>query len=516
MSWFTDTATTVMDWLQGRGTQEAPAADPIHAITRRPRTIDQTESLTVNEDLTLGLWRNSYQGLKLGGSLAFAPIFIPVSLMGIPVPTSEDEHTQELLSAIMEERAVDCWLIHRTAHRNGTCWIWPKYAPQTGLVWEFIPDASVVDIEKDIVSGEVVGIRTDEQLMISVGEADVRSVRRKRYFTREKLTIRYLASTVPDLPEFEVYANPSGEIPIAFGNDAEPNETRGISDYARILPDLKTYHDVDQAWTMMLARFKPKLVLGLKNLNKWLENNGYGTVTDIDVASADLFIKMVGDEETIDIIKPPETAAYAEKLKQTFHKIVEGSGIPEIVWGLKTEGNHASAEEQMGTLVQFAREKQAQKNKPYIRLFDASLRLVALARMRNPQPFEVTWNKLDAVSDAVRSEIFRNYAQGIGYVMQWAGITDRQLHAIWQQNFPDATEEDYEEYRAAMVEAAKFRQFAQASLTDAFDVQSPYEEVIPPEPPAADAGPQGGGSAANGLLDILEMLKKKQNGHAVK
>jgi len=318
----------------------------------------------------------------------------------------------------------------------------------------------------------------------------VRTAIRRRSFRRDRVQISYSSAggMTAGLENVE-YRNPSGELPIAFPNEVEPGETRGISDYARILPDLKNYHDVDLAWSTELAKFKPKLVLGVKNVDKWLQQNGYSSLDDLDVPSADVLFYLKAEEEPPQIVSLPNSDAYSAKLQQTFHKIVEGSGVPEIAWGLKTQGNHASAEEQMGTLVQYARSKQAQKREQYQRLFGASLRLLSAARMVAPKEFTVEWNKLDAVSDQVRSEIFRNFAQGIGYAMQWAGITDRQLYGFWKLNFPDATEEDYEEFREGTLAMARFRQFSQASLADAFDVVSPYEEREPIDVPPAQQKP---------------------------
>lgn len=136
----------------------------------------------------------------------------------------------------------------------------------------------------------------------------------------------------------------------------------------------------------------------------------------------------------------------------------------------------------MASLVQYSADKRSQKQEAYHRLFASSLRLMGIARMADPSTFEVEWNRLDAVSDRVRAEIFRNFTQGVGYAMQWAALTDRQLHALWRANFPEATEENYEEFVESKTDAAKFRQFSQASLGDAFDVASPYEE--PPEAPS--------------------------------
>lgn len=492
--------TAVMDWFAGRSSQEDSTTNPIQRTPRRPKQIDLTEGLTVNDDLTRGLWRNTYPDIKLGASLAFAPIFVPVAFMGVPVPMSDDERTQDMLTAIVDKLSQACIQIHKLTHRDGTCWVWPLYSTEDGLVWEFIRDSTVSDIIKDLITGKVIEIRTDERLSISVGEADVRSVRRRRSFTAQRVKITYEGGTAEGLENVE-YANPSGELPVAFANNVEPNETRGISDYSRILPDLKNYHDIDLAWTTMLAKFRAKLVVGVKDVDQWLADNGYATIADVDVATADLLIVNVGKEETIELLPPPETSAYEAKQKNTFRKIVEASGIPEIAWGLKTEGNHASAEEQMGSLVQYSIDKRGQKQEGYHRLFGASLRLMGIARMTTSAAFQIEWNRLDAVSDRVRAEIFNNFAQGLGRAMQWASLTDKQLHALWKQNFPEATEENYEEYVEGMTRAAKFRQFSQASLGDAFDVVSPYEE--PDENTGDDEEQEVEGDASSQNIRVL-------------
>ena len=488
---FNSLLTDTMDWFKTRGTQETPSADPMHRRASRPRAVDYTEELTANVDLTRGLWRNTYGDLKLAGSLAFPPIFVPLSLMGVPVPTSDDDTTQEQLTELLDDMAFTCWQIHKTCHRDGTCWVWPAYSPESGLRWEFIRDDTVSDILKDILTNEVIEIRTDEEISVSVGENNVQRVRRKRIFTRQRVTVIYENTSVQGLENVE-YVNPAGELPIPFTNDGEPGEVRGVSDYSRILPDLKNYHDIDLAWTTMLSRFRAKLLLGVKDVDAWLANNGYDDIDDVDVAVADLLMMVEG--ETAEMITPPSTDAYPEKLKHTFHKLVEGSGIPEIVWGLKTEGNHASAEEQMASLVQYVRGKQMQKDDSYRRLISASLRLTSTARMVDPGDFDLAWNRLDAVSESVKAEIFKNVAQGIGYMMEHAALTDKILYNILKLNFPEATEEDLEEFKVGLVGMAKFRQFAQADLADAFDVAGIEQTPDQPEMPVDDASGNGQGT----------------------
>ena len=98
--------------------------------------------------------------------------------------------------------------------------------------------------------------------------------------------------------------------------------------------------------------------------------------------------------------------AYESALKRKFRKIVEGSGIPEICWGVKVEGNLASAEEQMGLLVQFVKDKRNQKIKSYTRLFTASVKLLSVATMQasKASDIKITWGALDELISQDESE----------------------------------------------------------------------------------------------------------------
>src|SRR5690606_12606784 len=184
------------------------------------------------------------------------------------------------------------------------------------------------------------------------------------------------------------------------------------SDYERIIPDLKNYHDIDLAWSTMLAKFAPKMVQQVNTgaLASWLENNGYGNIADIDIQATDLIVNVGQNEQTTFIFPERAHEAYVAKQKNGFQKIVEASGVPEIAWGLKTEGNRASVEESMDVLIKYVEAKRAQKNEPYKALFAASLAiLTAVDISRASEIIDIEWNKMDAVSDEVRSIIFNNY-----------------------------------------------------------------------------------------------------------
>lgn len=157
------------------------------------------------------------------------------------------------------------------------------------------------------------------------------------------------------------------------------------------------------------------MVQEVQDVSAWKANNAVDNLNNIEIDKIDLIFNLYEKEKTTFIFPENAHQAYDQKLKTTFRKIVEESGIPEIVWGLKTEGNRASVEESMGTLIKFVHDKQEQKNESYKILYSATLKLLNIVNMRNPEdiPLIVSWDDLDAVSDEVRSIIFKNFADGI-------------------------------------------------------------------------------------------------------
>lgn len=451
------------DWFKKRDTQDVESKSRQKAL--RPITRNMTEEYSVNGDLTRGLYHNQYPGLKLAGSLAFAPIFVPVSMMGLPVPVTKDERTQEALRSIVQQFSQTMQQVHLQAHREGTIWVFPFWSAKAGkLVWELIADDTVSDVIRDIDTGEVTQIITTEQIKIQTGENLQVIVGRVRYFTRDRLKVVYSGGR----SETIITPNRLRVIPIPFANNSDGDEVRGHSDYERILSDLKNYHDIDFAWTTLLAKFSVKMIQEVtNNVDAWLGQNGLSFDT-LDVATVDVIFNKFNAEKTSFVFPEGAHTAYEKKLAQVFYKLVEGSGIPEIAWGLKTEGNHASAEEQMGTLIKFVESKREQKDGPYIQLFNASLALVGSATMQSFGPVErLEWDNMDAVSEDIKSQIFQRFADGMSKLIAAGSITLEQAHKLWLATYPRATERDFAVWRASLDKAAKYIQFAKASFVDA-------------------------------------------------
>ena len=432
--------------------------------------VDWTEGVVVNRDLTYGLYHNEYNGFKLAGSLAYAPIAVPVWFMGLPVAESEDNRVQDMLNDLTEQFSTLMQQIHTECHRDGTIWVWPYFsAEDRKLHWEIIPDTSVTTVMRDIRTGDVSTIICEEQMTISLDNGMTAGVVRKRTFTRDTIKTEWMQSTLRVSLENEIIPNITRELPINFSNNSDATEVRGHSDYERIVYDLKNYHDIELMQTTTLAKFNTKMIVDCKDATAWLKNNGFEDIGDVDIAKSDLFLNLPDEKVTFQF---PDNAyqAYESALKRTFRKIVEGSVVPEICWGIKVEGNLASAEEQMGLLLLFVEDKRGQKTAAYKRLFTASVRLMSVASMQSTSPdIEVKWGNLDKLSAKTKAEVFKSFAEGAARLVDGGAATKQQLYELWNNLYPAATIETYEEFEQGLSAMAKHKQFRDADYDLARD-----------------------------------------------
>lgn len=426
-------------------------------ITRTtPKVVDWTDSLQCNSALTKGLYHNSYPGFKLGGALAYNPIAVPVSFMGLPIPTTGVESIDEILDQITRQMSGKIKINHIQSHREGTSWIYPKLS-KGKLVWEFIDDDAITDIIRDLSTDEIIQIETREQMTVSTGNGNTVIVDRVRIYTKSKVVTKY-SGTLPAGLRSTESRNPAGILPVPFANNVDGGSVRGHSDYERIITDLKSYHDIDLSEQTILAKFSPKMVQKTKDVEKYAINNGYADAQNmfdvIELGKIDIVMNMP-DEETSFVFPERATDAHRQAKIQRFHKIIEASGIPEIAWGLKTQGNLASVEENMAMLMNYVREKREQKNDAYKVLYTASLVLLNQAMIIDQVPeITISWDKLDNLSEKTKSEILKNFAESLSKLISVAGLTKAQMYRLWVTNFPDLTEEDFEEFVIGLSEMA--------------------------------------------------------------
>lgn len=444
---------------------ETSADEKSRQPVRRPIVVDWTEDYVANVDLLSQLYHNNYPGLKLAGALAFPAIAIPVYFMGLPIPTTGDEAADKEIQELYRYFVTDEQQVHIQCHRDGTVWVWPKFNQRTGRpFWEFIRDDAVTDVVKDIETGDPIKVYTDEYLTVTTGYNMKQNVRRIREFTSEEIVVRYEGTAGIKGLENARFRNVIGELPIAFANNADGGDVRGHSDLSRIISDLKVYHDTELAQHRAIAKFQPKLVQQARDVSQWLTNNGFASdFSNVDPTSVDVILNLAEAEKTefisLDTIADP----FIETKKQSFKKIVQGSGIPEICWGLKTEGNNASVEESMGTLAHFVDDKKRQKQESYDRLWTATLALSRIGSMtRGSKTVTVAWDDMETVSAETKARIFESYAKGIQAIADPALATTEQIFRLWKKNYPGITEETFEEFTAGIGLMAEHKQFASA------------------------------------------------------
>ncbi len=73
---------------------------------------------------------------------------------------------------------------------------------------------------------------------------------------------------------------------------------------------------------------------------------------------------------------------------------------------------------------------------------------------------EINWSDLDAISEETKSIIFKNFSQGIGFLINSAGATKEQIYKLWISMYPDITPPDeFEAYDQGLSQMAKHKQF---------------------------------------------------------
>lgn len=434
-----------------------------------PANTDISELNAANEDLLIGLYEGTYPGLKLASALAYPIVFVPVSFMGMPTPSSDDPKTQALLTEIMEDAQQPLNRVFTRRAIVGTAWAWPNWdAKNQQIVHEIIPDKTVVTIEKNIDTGEVIRITTDEQMTVQL-ENRTGSIRRKRAFTQQSVITTYIGDTRGLIVDKKA-RNPSGIMPIPFAVNVLDNSVRGSGYYARLLADFKVYHDIDLKWSQTLTKFNVKMIQSTTKVDDWLKNNGYNSLDEIDVETMDIIFNINGQESTTFEFPTSFSDAFAKRLETTFHKIVEGSPIPELSFGLMAAGNHASVETDMTALGRAVQNDRNQINDPITEYISACLRLKMGATMESSDPeFTMGWNDLQVLSEETKMKLFEMFAIAVDKLMARAAITLEQLHKMFLAAFPKSTEVDFATWFTQMNLAAKYKQFAEASYVDALD-----------------------------------------------
>jgi hypothetical protein len=469
-------ASRVVSWFSAFGGKRKVDADKKEA--RSIRTRDATGTIVANVELLDGLYYGEIPALQLASPLALVPANTPVSLIGIPMPTADDDVTKGRLKRITTEYADDFPTIERTKLIHGTAWRWARYdAKNMKAVWESIPDDSIEALEVDVVSGEIVAIYTHDIYNVSIDRDKTKKKERYRKITRERINVKWVGGMTQH-GNSTVFGetssvNPFGHMPRPFGHDCKDGAWRGHSVYGRNLRLFKAYHEVMLQQIRILAEFNPKLVHNVSEVKEWMKNNGYTGIdqVDEDVFSSRFFLNKMSEEKTEMVyLSSDATKSHDDALDRITRLLISGSNVPELFWGGLATGNAASTDTQKDQVVQYIQSLQTEDSTQYEGLFNDTLEILSFVEMWQYSKCKMSWDKIDMLSEETKAKVLNTVAAGIGTIVTTAGGTKDDIYFLWKKFYPDLPEKDIEAFVDGIKETAKHKAF---SNTDAVS-QSEY------------------------------------------
>jgi len=341
---------------------------------------------------------------------------------------------------------------------------WKHIKPET--VYKYIVDPDTNDLKALITKETITYYRENGKLSI---------YSEQKTYTEQKIIISRSGSPPENINKSEIKRNPVKMLPIVFANNRESGEIEGNSDYERIISYIKAYSEINKSAHETLINIGPKLVQYASDIDKWLAQNGYDSTSDVDISTVD-FIGNVYEKEKTEFIIPQKIIdGHLSLMKNGFINMVEATGIPEIVWGVKMQGNHASAQEQMGVLLSFVDDKQRQAEVPYYQLMRATLLLEAIANTQKaPENIIISWNDLDSLNEVERSEIFKNWSDGLAKLLEYKSIDLQSAHNLLFNLTNGKITVNYEDFKEGIKEYGTLYAFLEQEY---FDIRSTREQA---------------------------------------
>jgi hypothetical protein len=416
-------------------------------ISTLPMNIRRTGGLA-SAPLLKAIYTGAAQDFNLASGITYPAIAVPKQLVGVPVI---GDAYPELQIYLLDEGPI----ITQTMLVTGTAWRWPRWSDKLRrLVWEAISDEAIGSqgIETDPDTGEILVIRTDENIEFNGPEFRVRYARRKRIITPELITEEWTG----DRDGFTRYKNPFGFMPIPFGHDCWESDWRGQSVYGRIIRLIADNHDIRRNRDGILAQFKPKIIQTSPSPDRWIENNkrytAAGGKEKYSPFEAD-FVLNAGEETTTYLnIGSDATAQHTHAIQENNKEIMIASGLPELLFGGLATGNYASTDSQIRAAVEYVKDIRREMTAAYQRLLNQSAHILSYMRFAPARTVEVKWGALDMTSPEQRGRIIGNYAAAIGALLSNGSISKEGALYFTKLMFEDYPVEDAAQYLAGINE----------------------------------------------------------------
>jgi hypothetical protein len=464
------------DWFSGIWTNvfSVTGSNGLNKQRSQRATVDLTCPNTVDYDLAMSLYYNTKQGYKLGAHFCHSIIAIPLTFMGFPHYSAGEQKTQrnkkywENRFKFYNEKQVASKIeIQRTCHIAGTVAVYPWFNSKKGYVeiYLILPKyISNVFINPD--TGELMGLETD--IFYSFKEHDeTYTFEEKKKYTETKIEISRIGKLPEWMRENEIKRNAAGILPIIFTNDKEPGKFEGHSEFEKILSIIKAYSEVNLSANEQAANMKAKLVQSVDDWESWKKANGFTDINQISIENVDFIANKAPDEKTEFLVPQHLLTQLIELLKLHFHSLVETAGIPEIWWGLKTTGNHASAAEQAMVGLAYVRQKQQQIHNQYVDLLNVIVRLDAMAYNQElPDDIKIAWDELNTLTELEKSQVFDNWCTGFQKLMDKHAIDLETVHGMLLELTHDIVNSDFEIFREQIKNAGTLRAYLEMEYAD--------------------------------------------------
>ncbi|MDR2052627.1 MAG: hypothetical protein LBP80_04360 [Treponema sp.] len=398
--------------------------------------------------LLRAIYTGAAQDFNLASGFTYPAIAVPKQLAGVPVI---GEGHGELQNYLLDEGPV----ITQTMLVTGTAWRWARWNDKLRrLVWEIIPDDAIGSqgIETDPDTGEILVIRTDENIEFNGPDFRVHYARRKRVISREMITEEWTG----EINRFTQYRNPFGFMPVPFGHDCWESDWRGQSVYGRIIRLIADNHDIRRTRDETLAMFRPKMIQTSPNPDQWLVNNKqYTDAAEGDKYSpfkADFVINAEGEKTEYISIGSDATRQHTEAIQENNKEIMIASGLPELLFGGLATGNYASTDSQIRAAVEYVKEIQREMTRPYQQLLNQSAHILSYMKFEQPGAIEVKWGTLDMTSPEQRARIIGTFAAAISTLLSNGSVSKEGALYFTKLMFEDYPAEDAAQYLAGINE----------------------------------------------------------------
>lgn len=477
-SWFSNTMSNIYNFLFPSTTTLNPTNSGM--ISRGSNTkIDLTFPNTVNYDFLMGLYDNTEAGYKLGGFLCHSVISIPLAFMGFPHFDVEDwkkvknkKFWEKQFKYYNEKFIYMKKQIQLICHAAGTVLVFPWFDSKSGNVrWLFILPKHVTKIMTDIVTKEVSGLITSIEYEFYDDKDKLCYFTEEKKYTRTQIETRRKGILPSGVNASEIRRNPTGILPVIFTNERKPDEFEGHSELERILPLIKAYAQVSQVAHENVLNIKPKQIQSVNDYEAWKAANGITDTSTFSIENKDLILNKAPDEKTEVIVPQHVVTNFTDILKLDFWGIIEGSGIPEICFGMQMVGNAASPEVQIKVLLAYTGQKQDQVDTPYVQLVTATMGLIAMAYNQTlPEEIVNVWNCLDSLTDVERSTIFKNYGDTLQKLIDSNAVSLEFVHKLLLSLTEELVEPNFEKFKKQLQEFSSLRSY----LDQAYDARNDF------------------------------------------